>query len=111
MSSPALLCHEDREGADGNRLGGKRKVHFNTCRIEVTHDAASAPVEALIAAVKSGSYAPRPPLSQSCACHPPPGSGGPTTFKIEAGLLNGLKIVAMAVIAIHSREFISNCQK
>lgn len=32
------------------------KVHFNTGRIEVEHDPASAPVEALVSAVKSTGY-------------------------------------------------------
>lgn len=36
------------------------KVHFNTGRIEVEHDAAAAPVEALVAAVKSAGYGARP---------------------------------------------------
>lgn len=36
------------------------KVHFNTGRIEIEHDAASAPVEALVAAVKSAGYSASP---------------------------------------------------
>lgn len=36
------------------------KVHFNTGRIEVEHDAAAAPVEALVAAVRSAGYGARP---------------------------------------------------
>lgn len=36
------------------------KVHFNTGRIEVEHDAASAPVETLVAAVRSAGYEARP---------------------------------------------------
>lgn len=36
------------------------KVHFNTGRIEVEHDPAAAPVEALVSAVKSAGYEARP---------------------------------------------------
>ena len=36
------------------------KVHFNTGRIEVEHDPASAPVEALVSVVKSTGYEARP---------------------------------------------------
>lgn len=36
------------------------KVYFNTGRIEIEHDAVSAPVETLVSAVKSAGYAARP---------------------------------------------------
>ncbi|WP_323013615.1 heavy metal-associated domain-containing protein [Devosia sp.] len=36
------------------------KVHFNTGRIEIEHDLASAPVEILVSAVKSTGYEARP---------------------------------------------------
>lgn len=36
------------------------KVHFNTGRIEVAHDPAAAPVEALVSAVKSAGYGASP---------------------------------------------------
>ena len=36
------------------------KVHFNTGRIEVAHDPAAAPLEALVSAVKSAGYTARP---------------------------------------------------
>jgi len=36
------------------------KVHFNTGRIEVAHDPAAAPVEALVSAVQSAGYTARP---------------------------------------------------
>lgn len=36
------------------------RVHFNTGRIEVAHDPAAVPVEALVAAVKSAGYDARP---------------------------------------------------
>jgi len=38
----------------------KARVHFSTGRIEVEHDAASAPVETLVSAVKSAGYEARP---------------------------------------------------
>lgn len=36
------------------------KVHFNTGRIEVEHDAAAAPVDALVQAVRATGYEARP---------------------------------------------------
>jgi copper chaperone CopZ len=36
------------------------RVHFNTGRIEVEHDPATAPVETLVSAVKSAGYGARP---------------------------------------------------
>ena len=36
------------------------KVHFNTGRIEVAHDPASAPVKTLVSVVKSAGYGARP---------------------------------------------------